>query len=877
MEGDRGQSPYPVEQHAIEADVLDEQIQHLQELHRKLQDEGQKLQADEVGSTEDIGESAGIHTESDTVGMFGELENNIDDSSEAQQDQDQQNQVVQHDDDDGQIELSEELQMQVAQLVVELQQQGLHNLSPDELQEHLMAQIASGQLAIPTIAGDEEAPVIEAEAELEQVSEDYHEHSEANEGTTLPSSVPEPIPEPMPESITNESLHETPPISGGEQSSLVHEETVVDPVLEALSATMHEESPVLSEPLESRIEPEDQGTQESGADESTEDTAATTLEHLNELIMGMDLSDPAAAIAQLQSATNIDPATLLQAVTSALSSILEGGEEEEDEAESAELQAGEDAGLRPRRKRIRKRLPPRNEEERQKLKKENRERKKRWRMRNDERNKDNDLRVRVNRRANRMFGEERSEKKTQWIENEFARRRQRRMQRVQRTLASAGGLANLFGQGGVSDEFQTALAEIMDREGDIEKFNNTLLQLARDPNLIKNLTVLLQQMGGVGDEAEDEISNEPDHIEDYTEAGAPEEVASANAEGSEAILTAENIIDPVLLAEGLHVDSTDQDKQEDVYNQERVTEPVEGNAEFDTKLGEHEQYFNGQYGQRPDEQNADAEMSINDEQQHVDLEAEVREIQPADVEAAAQTVASLGDLGLSGINIDENILLQAFSTIIANGFLPETSGDGASAVSEGRAEAVHSTESFDDSESIEPQTTIHGDENVELELSADPDGTNSPDATRKRPREPDGVDEPRVSRRRTSLSSSLERALPGPPPSSQSPAGTSANSSEPSRLTEPFLPSHFVPIPPPRPAYIVRSSNAAVQTPRPLPYSHPSPATGVTQPPAPTDDNPDRKKKVKAMGFPPMLKPLVLPRAAEPSSPIPGAQISAQE
>ncbi|KAK9238386.1 hypothetical protein V1525DRAFT_455937 [Lipomyces kononenkoae] len=875
MESDRAQASGEVpEQHVAEADVLHLQ---LQQLHPQLQDEGQALQADEVGSTKHIEENAGIHA--DTVGILGEPEGQLDDSV-AQQDKDQ-DQAVQHDDEDGQIELSEELQMQVAQLVLELQQQGL-NLSPDELQEHLMAQIASGQLAIPTTTGEEEAPEIEAEVELEQASEDHHQHIEEATTTTLPSSVLEPMPEPMPEPITNVSLHETPPISAVEQSSLVHEETVVDPALQALSA-VHDQSQTLSESLEPQIEPEDKGAEETGAGENAEDTAATTtLEHLNELIMGMDLSDPAAAIAQLQSATNIDPATLLQAVTTALSSLLEGGEEEDEaagEAEAEEEQLGEDTGPRPRRKRIRKRLPPRNEEERQKLKKENRERKKRWRMLNDERNKDNDLRVRVNRRANRMFGEEKSEKKMQWIENEFARRRQRRLQRVQRSLTAAGGLGNLFGQGGVSEELQAALAEMMDREGDIEKFNDTLLQLARDPNLIKNLTVLLQQMGGIGEEAEDDISEGPDQIEEYTETGTLEEVAPASAERSEQVLTAENIIDPVLLAEELNVERTYQDKQDDVNNQERVTEPVDGNAGVDPNLSVDEQGFDNPYGQEPAGENVDAEVRKSHEQQHADLEAEGRSIQPADVEAAAQAVtSSLGDLGLSGINIDENVLLQAFSTIIANGLFPETSGDGANAISEGDAETIHPTELLDDSENIQPQVTMHDDEKVGHEVTADPESISSSDATRKRARESEGADEHMASRRRTSLSSTLERALPGPPQSSQSPAVTGAISSGPSRLTEPFLPSHFVPIPPPRPAYIVRPSNVPVPSPRPLPHSQPIPAAeGATQPTGSTDDNPDRKKKVKAMGFPPMLRPLVPPRAAEVSSPIPGTQISAQD
>ncbi|KAJ1967122.1 hypothetical protein H4R35_006802 [Dimargaris xerosporica] len=63
----------------------------------------------------------------------------------------------------------------------------------------------------------------------------------------------------------------------------------------------------------------------------------------------------------------------------------------------------------------------------EKMRAENRERKKRWRMKNLQRNKDNDLRCRVNKRAVTLYGVEDSEAKSQWIEEEFERRRSRRM------------------------------------------------------------------------------------------------------------------------------------------------------------------------------------------------------------------------------------------------------------------------------------------------------------------------------------------------------------------------------------------------------------------------------------------------------------------
>ncbi|KAJ1907828.1 hypothetical protein LPJ81_000509 [Coemansia sp. IMI 209127] len=61
-----------------------------------------------------------------------------------------------------------------------------------------------------------------------------------------------------------------------------------------------------------------------------------------------------------------------------------------------------------------------------KMRFENRERKKRWREVNEERNKDNDLRCRVNKRANQLYGAQSSADKEKWIGEEFVRRQQRR-------------------------------------------------------------------------------------------------------------------------------------------------------------------------------------------------------------------------------------------------------------------------------------------------------------------------------------------------------------------------------------------------------------------------------------------------------------------
>ncbi|KAI9503864.1 hypothetical protein GGI25_005660 [Coemansia spiralis] len=71
-----------------------------------------------------------------------------------------------------------------------------------------------------------------------------------------------------------------------------------------------------------------------------------------------------------------------------------------------------------------------------KMRLENRQRKKRWRELNDERNKDNDLRCRVNKRANQLYGATHSADKEKWIGEEFARRQQRRREKEEKRKVS---------------------------------------------------------------------------------------------------------------------------------------------------------------------------------------------------------------------------------------------------------------------------------------------------------------------------------------------------------------------------------------------------------------------------------------------------------
>ncbi|KAJ8102766.1 hypothetical protein POJ06DRAFT_55264 [Lipomyces tetrasporus] len=884
MNSDRGHASLEEEtgQHIDETDALHQQ---LQQLHQQLQEEAQELQGDTIGIIDHFRENADLDPGvSVTIVSKEDAQHDVEARHDSEQEHDQ---IEQQDGEEGDMELSEELQMHVAQLALELQQQGLGTLSAEELQQHLMAQLASGQLSLPHDAAEQENAVTEAEVEPEQEPESRHQVTPETAMETLPSSMPErmqvPIPEPLSEPIPGsipepvpESLPEPlqAPSPEVEPSSAMNEDVVVDPALRALS-TAPDEGLSGAEVQESQVDAETE-VQYEVADEGAED-ATTTLERLNELILGMDLSDPAAAIAQLQSATNIDPTTLLQAVTTALSSIIEGGEEALDEAEGefeeVGPQPGEEGAPLSRRKRIRKRLPPRNEEERQKLKIDNRERKKRWRMRNDERNKDNDLRVRVNRRADRMFGPERSEKKSQWIENEFARRRQRRMQRLQRSLGATGSLGNLFGQGGVGDELQAALAEIVDREGDIEKFNNTLLQLARDPNLIKNLTGMLQQMSGLEADESDSAPTKPHHFEDYTETDAQGETAPADTVQAE---TEEGIIDPALLGSGLNDDNSEHSQLGKGSQQEQLTEQAdpkrtEGIAEIPTEQAARDAGCGEQSGSAVRDDTG-AEVTMQDEQPYGDLESAGRGIQPVDLEAAAQAVASFGDLDFAGTGIDESLLLQAFNLILANGILPDMStGAGENSDADGQEKTSHPTESIQAPEEM----TIDNYEGVDHEGTIDSASKTTSDISCKRARDSEDSEKSPSSGRRTSQSPTSDRALTSTSSSAQSPAVPATSSSKLPRLTEPFLPSHFVAAAPSRPAYVLPASKAPLPPAKPVPYGRPLSASGLTSPPM--DDNPDRKKKVKAMGFPPMLKPLAPPISSISSSSSPRAHTASQD
>ncbi|KAI7862277.1 hypothetical protein BDF14DRAFT_1857593 [Spinellus fusiger] len=77
----------------------------------------------------------------------------------------------------------------------------------------------------------------------------------------------------------------------------------------------------------------------------------------------------------------------------------------------------------------------------QKVRADNRERKKRWRALNEERNKDNDLRCRVNKRANKLFGKNDIEPKQRWVEEEFLKRQAKRKEKERRKQIVDGAVS----------------------------------------------------------------------------------------------------------------------------------------------------------------------------------------------------------------------------------------------------------------------------------------------------------------------------------------------------------------------------------------------------------------------------------------------------
>lgn len=120
-----------------------------------------------------------------------------------------------------------------------------------------------------------------------------------------------------------------------------------------------------------------------------------------------------------------------------------------------------------------------SDEYKERIRIDNRERKKKWREGNIERNKDNDLRSRVIKRANVMFGEENTSEKKAWIEEEFHVRREKRLAKQKK-------------ENGKSSENQSFTEELL------EKSSKNPSALAHDSVFIKRLTTSFNLVTEIG-------------------------------------------------------------------------------------------------------------------------------------------------------------------------------------------------------------------------------------------------------------------------------------------------------------------------------------------------------------------------------------------
>jgi len=145
--------------------------------------------------------------------------------------------------------------------------------------------------------------------------------------------------------------------------------------------------------------------------------------------------------------------------------------------------------------------------ERERVREENRERKRRWREGNADRNKDNDLRCRVTKRANKIYGHESTLEKKLWIDDEFVKRRAKRLSKEHTKNYNGEGsatfdlrdslidnkttelLANIFsGEAGAAENMQKML------EGgnvDLQALSEALQTIAEDETVMRHITTLL--------------------------------------------------------------------------------------------------------------------------------------------------------------------------------------------------------------------------------------------------------------------------------------------------------------------------------------------------------------------------------------------------
>ncbi|CAH2353725.1 hypothetical protein CLIB1423_12S01552 [[Candida] railenensis] len=135
-------------------------------------------------------------------------------------------------------------------------------------------------------------------------------------------------------------------------------------------------------------------------------------------------------------------------------------------------------------------------EYKERIRMENRERKKRWREENAERNKDNDLRSRVLKRASAMFGDLDSFEKKSWVDDEFNKRREKRIAKQKKEDQERRSKNEYFGDPGVengSSNGSTGVGSAASGEGNKSEDDNPLIH---DSILVKNVTDTFNILSG---------------------------------------------------------------------------------------------------------------------------------------------------------------------------------------------------------------------------------------------------------------------------------------------------------------------------------------------------------------------------------------------
>ncbi|KAF8542927.1 hypothetical protein BDD12DRAFT_823376 [Trichophaea hybrida] len=133
--------------------------------------------------------------------------------------------------------------------------------------------------------------------------------------------------------------------------------------------------------------------------------------------------------------------------------------------------------------------------ERERVREENRERKKRWREVNQDRNKDNDLRCRVSKRAAKLYGPENSMEKTAWVNEEFNKRKRKR-ELKEKSRGDIHGSSSIFSTSDYLPQIRT-LKEILPQGGLHTTFDDLVDIVMKSPEgLIEELRKVAAEVSG---------------------------------------------------------------------------------------------------------------------------------------------------------------------------------------------------------------------------------------------------------------------------------------------------------------------------------------------------------------------------------------------